>query len=144
MLAFLPVVQSSRGEPRPGPPLPPPISGPLVTFYFVTDPASFSLPLGTQSLSWPRLVVDYAQCLPRFLWKLWARKSWGSCIAPWENPSSDCWGSVPSPRALSCLRRKAGDWFPCMVPFGTPVPALGGDWFVSVCAGGRGTVGVCD
>lgn len=25
--------------------------------------------------------------------KLRARKSWGSCVAPWENPSSGCWGS---------------------------------------------------
>lgn len=84
-------------------------------------------------------MVDYAQCLLGFFGN-WARKSWGSCIAPWENPSSGCWGSDPSLTVLSCMRREGwwlvplrdGWWiceFLCVgVNFGSLWQVLGLDW----------------
>lgn len=79
-------------------------------------------------------MVDYAQCLLGFFGN-WAQKSWGSCIAPWENPSSDCWGSDPSLMVLSCLRREG-------LVAGSPGWRASGLW-VFMCVY-RVQLGACD
>lgn len=91
-----------------------PVTGLPMSVEFLTvstDPLPFA-----QALSSLGLVVDYAQCLPRFLWKLWARKSWGSCIAPWENPRRGLGlSSLPESPELP----EEGDWWGL-------VPGVGG------------------
>ena len=95
------MLRSKRIKPRPGLVLLNfgpwhPVSGPLVPFHFLIflAPSALSSSLFCSA----RLVVDYARCLLGFFGNCGPGKVGGSCIAPWENLSSSCWGSVPSLR----------------------------------------------